>query len=208
MVPLAFRPVRIVGLTGGIGSGKSTVAGLLRDRGAVIIDADALAKEVVAAGTPGLAEVLARFGQDVLLPDGTLDRKGLGARVFGDPAALRDLNQIIHPKVATAFGERIAEAERSGAQVCVYDVPLLYENGLDRGLPEVIVVRVSPAVQRARVAARDGLPPEQIEQRIAAQLPLEEKARRAKWVVDNDGDRQKTGEQVARIWAELVGDRR
>lgn len=197
--------MRIVGLTGGIGSGKSTVAAMLRDRGAVIIDADALAKEVVAPGSPGLAEVLAHFGEGLRLPDGNLDRKALGARVFQDPQALSALNRIIHPRVALGFQEKAEAARAQGAKVCVYDVPLLYENGLDRGLPEVIVVSVSPAVQRARVAARDGLPGEQIEQRIRAQWPLADKVQRATWVIDNDGDRAETEAQVTRLWAELEG---
>lgn len=200
-----MRPVRIVGLTGGIGSGKSTVAAMLRDRGAVIIDADALAKEVVAPGSPGLAEVLACFGEALRLPDGTLDRKALGARVFQDPAALLELNRIIHPRVALGFQAQAEAAREKGAKVCVYDVPLLYENRLDQGLPEVIVVSVSPSVQRARVAARDGLPAEQIEQRIQAQWPLADKVKRATWVIDNDGDRAKTQAQVDRLWAELEG---
>ena len=203
-----MRPVRIVGLTGGIGSGKSTVAGMLRDRGAVVIDADALAKEAVAPGSPGLAEVLARFGEALRLADGTLDRKALGARVFQDPAALLELNRIIHPRVALEFQQKAETARSQGAKVCIYDVPLLYENGLDQGLPEVIVVSVSPAVQRARVAARDHLPTEQIEQRIHAQWPLADKVKKATWVIDNNGDRAETQAQIDRLWAELEGGSR
>src|ERR1700710_1795961 len=119
-----------VGLTGGIGSGKSTVARLLASRGAVIVDADAIARKVVAPGTPGLAEIVAAFGEGVLQADGTLDRPGLGRIVFAGPVALRKLEAITHPRISAESAQRIAEAEAGGAPLLVHDIPLLVENGL------------------------------------------------------------------------------
>lgn len=183
---------RVVGLTGGIGSGKSTVARLLAEHGAAIIDADLLAREAVAPGSPALAQVVARFGDEVLTADGALDRPRLGARVFGDEAARRALNAIVHPEVARLAGERIQALVAAGAPLVVYDVPLLYENGLEKVLPEVIVVDAPLEVRYARIAARDGLDRAAIAARIAAQLPLEEKVRRADHVIDNGGPLEAT----------------
>jgi dephospho-CoA kinase len=197
--------VRIVGLTGGIGSGKSTVARLLADRGAVIIDADRLAREAVKPGSPGLAAVVAQFGPAILDATGALDRPKLGALVFADETARRALNAIVHPIVAQLSAEAFEAARASGAKVAIYDVPLLFENGLERTLPETVVVSVSPATQRARIAARDALPAEQIEQRIAAQLPLADKAAKATWVIDNDGSKTATEAQVEALWKKWLG---
>ncbi|MCA9556315.1 MAG: dephospho-CoA kinase, partial [Myxococcales bacterium] len=140
--------MRVVGLTGGIGSGKSTVAAILRALGAVVIDADVLAREAVAPGSPGLAEVVARFGPDILDPDGALDRRALGRHVFKDAAARADLNAIVHPRVGQLAAERIQAARDAGAPLVVYDVPLLYESGLEAGFEAVIVVYVDEATQR------------------------------------------------------------
>jgi dephospho-CoA kinase len=178
---------RVVGLTGGIGSGKSTVARLLGDHGAAIIDADQLAREAVAPGSPALTQLVARFGAGVLTAEGALDRPRLGALVFGDEAARRALNAIVHPEVARLAAERIQGLIARGAPLIVYDVPLLYENGLEKVLPEVIVVDAPLEVRYARIAARDGLDRDAIAARIAAQLPLEEKVRRADHVIDNGG---------------------
>ncbi len=197
-------PSRVLGLTGGIGSGKSTVARMLAARGAQIIDADALAREAVAPGSPGLAAIRARFGEDVFAPDGTLDRKALGARVFADPELRQVLNGIVHPEVARLAMVRIQALREAGAGVIVYDVPLLYENSLERILPEVIVVDAPLEVRHARLFTRDGLSPEAVDARIAAQIPLEEKVRRADAVIDNGGALEATEAQVDALHARLA----
>ena len=198
--------MKIVGLTGGIGSGKSTVAKMFEARGAAIIDADQLARDAVAPGTPGLAAIVERFGAEYLNKDGTLDRRKLGRHVFEDPDALQALNGIVHPEVGRRFAEQTQAASDSGAPLIVYDVPLLFENGLDRQFRPVIVVSVQPAVQRMRVADRDPLSAEEIEARIAAQMPLADKAARADHVIDNNGEREDTERQVDAVFAALTGD--
>lgn len=198
---------RIVGLTGGIGSGKSTVARFFEARGAAIIDADRLAREAVLPGTPGFAAVVARFGPGVLGPGGDLDRAALGRIVFGDEEARRALNAIVHPEVARLAAERMAALSAAGRALIVYDVPLLFENGLERYLPETIVVSVPEEIQRARVRARDGLSPEEIEARLRAQLPLADKAARATYVIDNSGSLADTEASVDALWKNLIQER-
>lgn len=179
---------------------------MFRELGATVIDADQLAREVVEPGQPAFAAIRERFGEQILLPDGGLDRKKLGAVVFEDEAARRDLNAIVHPEVAALAARRMQEAAEAGAELVLYDVPLLYENGLDRMLPTVIVVRVSPQVQRARIRARDGLSDVEIEQRIAAQMPLTEKVARADHVIDNDGTLEATRRQVEALYPKLKAE--
>lgn len=183
------------------------MAKLFEARGAAIIDADRLAREAVLPGTPGFAAVLARFGPGVLGPGGDLDRAALGRIVFGDEEARRALNAIVHPEVARLAAERMATLSAAGRALIVYDVPLLFENGLDRFLPETIVVNVPEEIQRARVRARDGLSPEEIEARLRAQLPLAQKAARATYVVDNSGSLQETEAAVDALWKNLVQER-
>lgn len=195
---------RVIGLTGGIGSGKSTVARRLAARGATVIDADQLARDAVAVDSPGLAAVVERFGPDVLQPDGALDRRAVGRIVFTDEAARRDLERIVHPEVARLAQSRIAAALEAGAPLVVYDVPLLYENGLDRLLPEVVVVTVDPETQRARIRGRDDLTEQEIEDRIASQMPLADKAERADHVIDNRGPLAATEALVDRLYDQLT----
>lgn len=195
--------MRVVGLTGGIGSGKSTVARLFADLGATIIDADQLAREVVEPGTPGLRAIVDRFGPEVLDPLGRLDRRKLGALVFSDAEARRALNEIVHPAVAARALERFTTLTQQGAPLILYDVPLFFENALDRTIPESIVVWASPETQRRRIAARDGLAPEEIEARLASQLSLDEKIKRATWVIDNDGSLEDTREAVRALHERL-----
>lgn len=192
-----------VGLTGGIGSGKSTVSRLLASYGAVVVDADLLAREVVAVGTPGLAALVEVFGPQVLQPDGSLDRPRLGARVFGDPAELARLNTVVHPLVAERTAELFGRAERSGAAVLVHDVPLLVENGLQGRYDEVVVVAVSPAVQLARLMTTRGMSERDAEARMSAQAPLADKLAVATRVLDNDGSRAELEAQVQALWGEL-----
>jgi dephospho-CoA kinase len=193
-----------VGLTGGIGSGKSEVSRRLRDLGAVVVDADAVAREVVAPGTAGLAAVVAEFGDGLLRPDGSLDREGLGRIVFGDPAKLARLNAIVHPLV----GERIA-AVMTGVQrdhpdgVVVYDVPLLVENDLAGGYDVVLVVATSPQTQLDRLVGQRGMTVADAQARIAAQAPLDAKLAVADIVIDNDGDLAALDTRVAEVWADL-----
>ena len=179
---------------------------MLAELGAAIIDADVLAREVVEPGRAAFDRIVARFGADVVDPiTGRLDRKKLGAVVFADDDARRDLNAIVHPEVAALAALRMKEADDRGAKLIVYDVPLLYENGLERMLPMVVVVNASPEVQRARIRTRDALSDAEIEQRIAAQMPLEEKVKRADHVIENDGDLADTKRQVEALFAELTG---
>jgi len=194
-----------IGLTGGIGSGKSTVAARLAELGAVVIDSDQLAREVVAVGSPGLARVVERFGSGVLAPDGSLDRPGLGRLVFGDPAALADLNAIVHPLVRARSEALTAEAAGAGAAVVVHDVPLLVENKLAAGYDRVVVVEAPLSLRLQRLAGR-GLDPDTARARIAAQASDEERRAVADIVLDNSGSVAELRAQVDAAWARLVGD--
>jgi dephospho-CoA kinase len=195
--------LRVFGLTGGIGSGKSTAAELLRQHGVPVVDADELAREVVAPGTVGLTEVVEAFGADVLGPDGALDRKRLGARVFSDPEARKRLNSITHPLVRQLSQVRFTELGASGVELAAYDVPLLFEVGLDAVLRPVVLIAAREATQLARIRARDGLSEADARARIAAQLPLEEKRRRADYVLENDGTLESLDAQVSALISKL-----
>ncbi|HYG66879.1 MAG TPA: dephospho-CoA kinase, partial [Anaeromyxobacteraceae bacterium] len=171
--------MRLVGLTGGIATGKSTFAAALRALGAPVIDADRLAREVVEPGRPALAEIVRAFGPGVLAPDGSLDRRRLGAIVFADPEARRRLEAITHPAIRAAMREETARLAAAGHAVAFYDVPLLYEVGLEREVDAVVVVYAPRAAQLERLRRRDGLDAAGAEARLAAQLPIDEKAARA-----------------------------
>jgi len=194
--------MRVVGLTGGIGSGKSTVSAMFRALGAEVIDADQVARDVVEPGTPALEEIGRRF-PGVVDAGGKLDRATLGARIFGDAAERRALEAIVHPRIREEVARRTAALERAGVGVVLYDAALLIENGLHRGMDGVVLVSVPEAVQRARLAARDGLDEAAISARLAAQLPLADKRAHATWVVDNGGSLEETRAQVLRIWEEI-----
>jgi dephospho-CoA kinase len=193
--------VLLVGLTGGIGSGKSTVAGMLAERGAVVLDADRLARDAVAPGTEGFDAVMARFGDTVIAPDGALDRAALARIVFADDEARAALEAIVHPDVQRRIAESVtAHAETD--DVVVVDSPLLIEAGAHEGF-EVVVVVTAPIDERvARLAAR-GMSEEDVLARDAAQMPLEEKAALADVVVDNDGSLDDLESKVDRLWADL-----
>lgn len=195
-----------VGLTGGIGSGKSTVARLLAQRGAVIVDADQVAREVVEPGQPALAEIAARFGAQLIRGDGSLDRAGLAAIVFADGAALADLDAIMHPRIAHRVAERFAEAQAQGAQVMVYDMPLLVENGLARQMDLVVVVSAPEAVRVARLAAR-GMGEADARARMAHQATDAQREAAADIVLDNGGTPEQLEEQVGRAWATIRAPR-
>ncbi len=193
----------VIGLTGGIASGKSTVARLLKERGAAIVDADLIARQVVEPGQPALAELIARFGLSILAPGGTLDRKRLGAIAFSDPAARADLNKITHPRITAASASAIASWADAGAGVVFYEAALLVENGSHRALPALIVVGASREIQLARVISRDGLSREEAEKRLASQLSLEDKRKAATWVIENDADEAALAREVDRVVGEL-----
>jgi dephospho-CoA kinase len=190
-----------VGLTGGIGAGKSEVSQRLAAQGAVIIDADLAAREVVAPGTPGLAQVVAEFGPEVLGPDGALDRTRLGEIVFADDGARARLNGIIHPLVAARMAE-LEQAAGPGALV-VHDVPLIAENKLAGNYDIVVVVDVPPRVQLDRLIRARGLTREQAQSRMAAQASREDRLAVATIVIDNSGSLAELDRQVGELWAEL-----
>lgn len=194
--------VRKIGLTGGIGSGKSSVARRLAELGAWVVDADQLAREVVAPGTPGLAAVLREFGDDVRAPDGSLDRARLGQRVFTDPDARHRLNAIVHPLVAARSAELMASAP-PGA-VLVYDVPLLVENGLASAYDLVVVVE-APVEERLDRLTRDrGMSEQQGRDRIAAQATDEQRRAVADVVIVNDGTLEQLAARVDTLWRERL----
>ncbi|HWU86988.1 MAG TPA: dephospho-CoA kinase, partial [Kofleriaceae bacterium] len=195
--------VHVIGLTGGIASGKSTVARLLAARGAAIVDADLLARRVVEPGQPALAELVARFGPSIITPDGQLDRKRLGALAFADPAARADLGRITHPRITAASAAEIATWADAGAGVVFYEAALLVENRAHLGLAALVVVAAAPEVQLARLMSRDGMSEEEARARIAAQAPLAEKRAAATWVIENDGDDAALAREVDRVVAEI-----
>lgn len=186
-----------IGLTGGIACGKSTVSRLLASRGAIVIDADILAREVVEPGSPALAEVVRVFGPDMLNADGTLNRKQLGKLVFESEAQRKRLEELLHPAIIRLLQERMAEAERlQPDKLVVADVPLLYEAQMEDMFQEVLVVAASREVQLERLVQRDGLSMEEAKLRIDAQMPLEWKTEWADTVIDNSGSPEETQRQV------------
>jgi len=191
-----------VGLTGGIGAGKSEVSRLLVEHGAVLIDADRIAREVVAPGTPGLAAVVEAFGTDVLTADGSLDRPRLGSIVFADPGKLAVLNSIVHPLV----GARSGELESAAAEdaVVVHDVPLLTENGLAPLYDVVVVVDASPATQLDRLVRLRGMTEDDARARMAAQATREQRLRIADIVIDNDVPLDALHKRVGEVWDDLT----
>jgi dephospho-CoA kinase len=195
--------VRLVGLTGGIATGKSTFAAALRGLGVPVVDADQLARAALAPGTPTLAAVVREFGEGVLGPDGALDRKALAALVFADPDARRRLEAITHPAIREAMVAETARLASAGHDLAFYDAPLLFEVGLDRAMALVVVVAAPPEVQVRRLAARDGLSRAEAEARLAAQLPVAEKEARADVVVENGDEGVPLGPRAARLLADL-----
>jgi dephospho-CoA kinase len=189
----------VVGLTGGIAAGKSTVARSFAALGVPVVDADRLARDAVEKGSEGLAEIVSLFGADVLLADGTLDRKALGARVFADSALRARLNAITHPRIAQLGARKIAEYGKTGASYVIYEAPLIVENNLQRAMQALIVVSVDPVVQLARLLRRDGLSESEAQARIAAQMPLEKKLEVADFVIDNSGEPEVVSERVTEV---------
>lgn len=199
---MAQPGVPLVALTGGIATGKTHCLNRFAELGARTISADHLARDVVAPGTPGLEAVARRFGPDVLDADGALNRARLAAIIFADQDARRDLEAIVHPAVYAAIREW-AERERMPGAILIADIPLLYETGREQDFDAVIVAACQPAQQLQRVMARDGLSDSEARQRIASQLPLEEKARRAGYVIDTSGSVEDTDRAIRQVWDAL-----
>lgn len=200
----------LVGLTGGIGSGKSTVAALLEERGAVVVDADRIAREVVEPGTEGLSEVVDRFGEDVLDDEGRLDRPAVAELVFADDEARADLNAIIHPRVRQRIGERlarVAEEEQGGDdgrnRIVILDVPLLVEGGADHGYQDVIVVTAPEEVRVRRLVEDRGMDPDDVRARIASQTDDQERLQVATHVIENDGTLEDLERRVEELHDQL-----
>ena len=202
------RRFLLVGLTGGLATGKSTVSEMLRALGCVVLDADVLAREVVEPGQPALAAIAEEFGRDVLRPDGTLDRKRLGAIVFADPARRQRVEAITHPAIRDRFLARLAELLAQGFEgVVVGDAPVMIESGGCKNMDRLVVVVTDAATQRVRALARDGDPAD-AERKIASQMPLADKAALADYVIDNSGDRAATEARTRAVHAALLADLR
>ena len=195
--------MKLIGLTGGAGSGKSTAADMFRELGAAVIDADEASHAVYAPQTPGFDAVVREFGPEYVR-GGQVDRARLGELVFHDDDARRRLNAIVHPLVREWMAERTAEADRDGAEVVIHDVPLLFENGLEGLYSDVVLVYAPERVQIKRLVEGRGISEDRARAIIAAQLPIDEKRGRAQRVIDNSGSREVTRAQVNRVWDELA----
>ena len=194
----------VLGVTGSIASGKSTVSLLLQARGAALVSADQLAREVVLPGSATLERLVERFGPEILLADGTLDRTRLGELIFAEPAARHDLNDITHPAIASLAVERLQQLRQAGHDLIVYEAPLLFEAGAEGRVDKVLVVKIAPGEQLRRLMRRDGLDEAAARRRIAAQMPQEEKLARADYVVDNSGTPEATERQIVLLWPQLT----
>jgi dephospho-CoA kinase len=203
----APRKFLLVGLTGGIATGKSTVSALLRQLGCEIIDADLLAREVVEPGQPALAQIVTEFGRDVVTAAGALDRKKLGAIVFANPERRRRLEAITHPAIRDRFQARLDElAERGFVGLVVFDAAVMIESGNYKNMDRLVVVVTDEPTQLARLHGRDGTDDAENRRKVASQMPLAEKAKLADYVIDNSGDREATAEQVRRVFAVLMSE--
>ncbi|TMC97198.1 MAG: dephospho-CoA kinase [Chloroflexi bacterium] len=194
--------MKLVGLTGGAGSGKSTVAGMLRERGAVVVDADEATHAVYEPGTPGFDAVVREFGPE-FVSDGRIDRNKLGQLVFNDDDARKRLNAIVHPLVREWMARQTSEAVERGAQIVVQDVPLIFENSLQGLFSHVILVYVPEEVQVERLVSGRGFTPERARSVIDAQMPIEAKRGLAQFVINNSGSVEDTRGQVEAVWREI-----
>jgi len=200
-------PFLLVGLTGGIATGKSTVSELLRQLGCEIIDADRLARDVVEPEQPAWKQIVADFGRGVVNADGTLDRKKLGAIVFADPDRRKRLEAITHPAIRARFQARLDELAAQGfAGIVVFDAPVMIESGNYKNMDRLVVVVTDDATQAARLQERDGTDQAEGRRKIASQMPLAEKAKLADYVIDNSGAREATAAEVRRVFAALMAD--
>lgn len=196
--------MKLIGLTGGIGSGKSTVAQLLADQGWAVVDADRIARDIVEPGQPALAELAAAFGDDILRTDGSLDRGLLASRAFASPEQTEVLNSITHPRIQDETQARLIAAGRAGEEFVVYDMPLLVDNGLDKGMDATIVVDVEAEERVRRLVEFRGLNEADARRRIAAQIPDDVRLAAADYVIDNNGPRQALDAQVREVATKLT----
>lgn len=195
---------RTIGLTGGIGSGKSTVTALLRRRGVPVLDADEIVRELQRPGAEGLRRLVEAFGPGILEPSGELDRAALGRLVFADEAVRRRVEAILHPLVRERMAAEQARAEARGAGIVVHDIPLLFEARDPAGFDATVLVYAPTEVQRKRLIELRGMTPADAEARIQAQLPMAEKRRRATYVIDNTRSLEELESEVDRVWAEIA----
>jgi dephospho-CoA kinase len=196
--------MKIIGLTGGIASGKSLVAGMLASLGAVVVDADKLAREVVEPGEPAYRSIVERFGSEVVTEDGYLDRQALGRLVFADADARRELEKIVHPAIAELANRRFEKERQRGTSLLFYVVPLLFETGMEAMFDEIWLVTVDAETQIDRLMKRDGISRAEALQKIGSQLPLEEKLGRSHVVIDNSSDSLGTEKLVRQEWRRLA----
>ena len=193
----------IYGLTGGIASGKSTVARLFEEQGAKVVDADTLAREVVMPGSDALVEIISHFGEGILLTDGSLNRKELGAIVFADPVAREVLNKITHPRIAVAGQEAMRRLAEEGESIAIYEAALIVEKGLHKSMQGLIVVTLPESEQIERLMQRDDLDREAAKARVDSQLPLSAKVEVADFIIDNSGSPAASKAQVADLWRRI-----
>jgi len=199
--------VLILGVTGNIASGKSTVSKELARRGAVVVDADQLAREVVESGSSALKKMVEMFGTEILQDDGHLDRDRLGQMVFADVKVRAMLNGIVHPEIARKSVEQLQELKKNSAiPLIVYEAPLLYEVGAETRVDKVMVVRIDPEEQLKRLMARDGLSEVAAQQRISAQMPQQKQLERADFIIDNSGSTAETLKQIDALWPQLLAE--
>ena len=194
-----------IALTGGMGTGKSHVRAVFAALGVPTIDADTLARDVVAHGTAGFDAVVAAFGRGILNADGDLDRRALAALVFADTARRRDLEAILHPAIRGAIDQWFTTLDKTAFPFAIADIPLLYETGLDKEYDAVIVTSCAPQTQVKRIMARDNLDATQVQHRLDAQMPLEDKVKRATYVIDTNGSLVQTNAQVHKLYRDLSG---
>lgn len=195
----------VIGLTGGIATGKSTVAALLRDRGIPVVDADLAARAVVEPGQPALRAIVEAFGPAALLPDGRLDRAAMRARIIADPSARKTLERITHPAIAAWIADELQQVRERGAPVAFVEAALMVETESYRAYPQVWVVACDPATQLARLTARDGMSVDDAQKLIATQLPIHDKVAVADVVIHNDGTPEELRAEVARLLREQLG---
>jgi len=198
--------IRVVGLTGGIATGKSSVARMLMEKGAVVIDADELARIAVRPGSAGLEKIFATFGADMLLADGNLDRKRMRSAIFGSDTKRRQLEQILHPEIKRLAEEAIDKAAVDGKRIVFYMAPLLIEAGVTDHVDEIWVVTVRPEIQLQRLMERDGISSSEAQKIIHSQMPLAEKERYGHVLIDNSGTLEQTRQLVDAIWNREMGD--
>ena len=197
------KPYRI-GLTGGIASGKSTVSAMLRQLGATVVDTDLIAREVTAPGSSAVSAMSRRYGSEIVNEDGSLRREAVGRIVFSQPAERQWLESLLHPLIRARAEQQAQDAWAAGQRIVVFDVPLLFESGWNEWVDEIWTVYVPPALQRQRLQQRDGYSATEIDERLASQWPIDEKARQADRVIDNTGSLESTRRQVETAWLSVL----